>query len=121
MECVDPLFLRSVGRASGPVHYAFLALVVLNHHERQEGVVHRPARPADRAQEERIDAFHHQRPVGDRDFYLISLAGGVLLISARGSSIDLLHILFGTVLALGAGRADRRIPSPAAGRRPRGR
>ena len=30
MECVDPLFLRSVGRASGPVHYAFLALVVLN-------------------------------------------------------------------------------------------
>ncbi|UHC19050.1 metal ABC transporter permease [Methylobacterium currus] len=33
-------------------------------------------------------------------FYLISLAGGVLLISARGSSIDLLHILFGTVLAL---------------------
>jgi zinc/manganese transport system permease protein len=33
-------------------------------------------------------------------FYLISLAAGVLLISARGSSIDLLHILFGTVLAL---------------------
>lgn len=30
MECVDPLFLRSVGRASGPVHYGFLALVVLN-------------------------------------------------------------------------------------------
>ncbi|MGE7413698.1 metal ABC transporter permease [Methylobacterium tarhaniae] len=30
MECVDPLFLRSVGRASGPVHYCFLALVVLN-------------------------------------------------------------------------------------------
>ncbi len=30
MECVDPLFLRSVSRAGGPVHYAFLALVVLN-------------------------------------------------------------------------------------------
>ncbi|WP_430912801.1 metal ABC transporter permease [Methylobacterium sp. sgz302541] len=30
MECVDPLFLRSVGRAGGPVHYAFLGLVVLN-------------------------------------------------------------------------------------------
>ncbi|MGY2053230.1 metal ABC transporter permease [Methylobacterium sp. JK268] len=30
LECVDPLFLRSVSRASGPVHYAFLGLVVLN-------------------------------------------------------------------------------------------
>ena len=33
-------------------------------------------------------------------FYLISLALGVALISLRGSSIDLTHILFGTVLAL---------------------
>jgi zinc/manganese transport system permease protein len=33
-------------------------------------------------------------------FYLISLAGGVLLVSLRGSNVDLLHILFGTVLAL---------------------
>lgn len=33
-------------------------------------------------------------------FYLISLAGGVVLISLRGSSIDLLHVLFGSVLAL---------------------
>jgi zinc/manganese transport system permease protein len=33
-------------------------------------------------------------------FYLISLAAGVLLVSMRGSQIDLLHILFGTVLAL---------------------
>lgn len=33
-------------------------------------------------------------------FYLISLAGGVLLVSLRGSQIDLLHILFGSVLAL---------------------
>ena len=33
-------------------------------------------------------------------FYLISLAAGVLLVSLRGSQIDLLHILFGTVLAL---------------------
>jgi zinc/manganese transport system permease protein len=30
MECVDPLFLRTVSRAGGPVHYAFLALVVIN-------------------------------------------------------------------------------------------
>ncbi len=33
-------------------------------------------------------------------FYLISLALGVLLISLKGSSIDLMHVLFGTVLAL---------------------
>ncbi len=33
-------------------------------------------------------------------FYLISLALGVLLVSWRGSSIDLMHVLFGTVLAL---------------------
>ena len=30
IECVDPLFLRLVSRASGPVHLSFLALVVLN-------------------------------------------------------------------------------------------
>lgn len=33
-------------------------------------------------------------------FYLISLAVGVLLVSMRGSSVDLMHVLFGTVLAL---------------------
>ncbi len=33
-------------------------------------------------------------------FYLISLAGGVLIVSLKGSSVDLLHVLFGTVLAL---------------------
>ena len=33
-------------------------------------------------------------------FYLISLALGVLIVSWRGNSIDLLHVLFGTVLAL---------------------
>ena len=33
-------------------------------------------------------------------FYLISLAAGVLIISTRGSNVDLLHVLFGTVLAL---------------------
>lgn len=33
-------------------------------------------------------------------FYLISLALGVLLVSLKGSSIDLMHVLFGTVLAL---------------------
>jgi zinc/manganese transport system permease protein len=33
-------------------------------------------------------------------FYLISLALGVTIVSLRGSNIDLLHILFGSVLAL---------------------
>lgn len=33
-------------------------------------------------------------------FYLLSLALGVLIISAKGSNIDLLHVLFGSVLAL---------------------
>jgi zinc/manganese transport system permease protein len=30
IECVDPLFLRSVSRAGGPAHLTFLALVVIN-------------------------------------------------------------------------------------------
>ena len=33
-------------------------------------------------------------------FYLVSLALGVLILSLKGSNIDLLHILFGSVLAL---------------------
>ncbi|MDI6026198.1 zinc ABC transporter permease AztB [Corticibacterium sp. UT-5YL-CI-8] len=33
-------------------------------------------------------------------FYLISLALGVLIVSIRGSNVDLMHVLFGTVLAL---------------------
>ena len=33
-------------------------------------------------------------------FYLVSLALGVLIVSMRGSNIDLLHVLFGSVLAL---------------------
>jgi zinc/manganese transport system permease protein len=33
-------------------------------------------------------------------FYLISLALGVLVISLKGSAVDLVHVLFGTVLAL---------------------
>lgn len=33
-------------------------------------------------------------------FYLISLALGVLLVSTRGSNVDLMHVLFGTVLAV---------------------
>ncbi|APT60197.1 zinc ABC transporter permease (plasmid) [Roseomonas gilardii] len=35
-------------------------------------------------------------------FYLISLAAGVLIVSLRGSNIDLLHVLFGTILAIDA-------------------
>ena len=33
-------------------------------------------------------------------FYLLSLALGVTIVSLRGSNVDLLHVLFGTVLAL---------------------
>lgn len=33
-------------------------------------------------------------------FYLISLALGVMIVSLRGSSVDLMHVLFGSVLAL---------------------
>lgn len=33
-------------------------------------------------------------------FYLMSLALGVLIVSARGSNVDLMHFLFGSVLAL---------------------
>lgn len=36
-------------------------------------------------------------------FYLLSLAAGVLIISLRGRNIDLLHVLFGSVLALDDG------------------
>jgi zinc/manganese transport system permease protein len=35
-------------------------------------------------------------------FYLVSLAAGVLIISAKGSNIDLLHVLFGAILAVDA-------------------
>lgn len=33
-------------------------------------------------------------------FYLIALAAGVMLVSTHGSSIDLLHLLFGSILAV---------------------
>jgi zinc/manganese transport system permease protein len=35
-------------------------------------------------------------------FYLASLSAGVLIVSLRGSNIDLLHVLFGTILAIDA-------------------
>lgn len=33
-------------------------------------------------------------------FYLIALAAGVMIISTRGSSVDLMHVLFGSILAV---------------------
>lgn len=33
-------------------------------------------------------------------FYLVSLAIGILIVAARGSQADLMHVLFGTVLAV---------------------
>ncbi len=35
-------------------------------------------------------------------FYLTSLAAGVMIVSLHGSSVDLLHVLFGTILAIDA-------------------
>ncbi|PTT81069.1 zinc ABC transporter permease [Pelomonas sp. HMWF004] len=32
--------------------------------------------------------------------YLIALAGGVMLVSSHGSSVDLMHVLFGSILAV---------------------
>jgi zinc/manganese transport system permease protein len=55
-------------------------------------------------------------------FYLLSLSAGVLIISLRGSSVDLLHVLFGSVLALDdAGTAPARRLRLAIGRRARNR
>jgi zinc/manganese transport system permease protein len=36
-------------------------------------------------------------------FYMLSLASGVLLVALHGSQVDLMHVLFGTVLAVDAG------------------
>jgi zinc/manganese transport system permease protein len=33
-------------------------------------------------------------------FYLISLASGVMIVSLKGSNVDLIHVLFGTILAV---------------------
>ena len=38
----------------------------IDHHQRQEGDMRRPAGAADRAQEAGIDAFEHQRPPDQR-------------------------------------------------------
>ncbi len=39
-------------------------------------------------------------------FYLMSLAAGVLIVSKRGSNVDLLHVLFGTILAVDTPRSE---------------
>jgi zinc/manganese transport system permease protein len=55
-------------------------------------------------------------------FYLLSLSAGVLIISLRGSSVDLLHVLFGSVLALDdASAVPARRLRLAVGRRARNR
>lgn len=45
-------------------------------------------------------ATNHSEDASMAAFYLISLAVGVLIISAKGSSVDLMHVLFGSTLAL---------------------
>ncbi len=46
----------------------------------------------------RFDTERSEAPLAV--LYLMSLAAGVLLVSLRGSNIDLMHVLFGTVLAI---------------------
>jgi len=46
----------------------------------------------------RFDTERSEAPLAV--LYLMSLAAGVLLVSLRGSNIDLMHVLFGTVLAV---------------------
>lgn len=46
-----------------------------------------------------VSQFTIQKEDADGGLYLISLAVGVLIVSIRGSSVDLMHVLFGTVLA----------------------
>ncbi|MEL6476535.1 MAG: metal ABC transporter permease [Pseudomonadota bacterium] len=45
-------------------------------------------------------ATHLKEDASLASFYLISLAAGVLIVSVRGSNVDLMNVLFGTVLAL---------------------
>ncbi len=45
-------------------------------------------------------ATHLKEDASLATFYLLSLALGVVIVSLRGSSIDLLHVLFGSILAL---------------------
>ena len=48
-----------------------------------------------------VGRFRPKRPeVSLAAFYLVSLALGVIIVSARGSNVDLMHVLFGTVLAV---------------------
>jgi zinc/manganese transport system permease protein len=48
-----------------------------------------------------VARFRPKRPeVSLAAFYLVSLALGVIIVSARGSNADLMHVLFGTVLAV---------------------
>ena len=42
----------------------------------------------------------HREDSAMASFYLISLAGGVMLVSLGGSSVDLTHVLFGSILAV---------------------
>ena len=42
-------------------------------------------------------------------FYLISLALGVVLVSIHGSNVDLLRLLFGSILAIDASRPHVRL------------
>ena len=121
IECVDPGFLRSVSRAGGPAHIAFLALVVMNlvggFHALGTllavGIMMLPAVIA-RFWARDVTAMiliavgagvvarvtELKEDASLAAFFLISLAVGVTIVSLKGNNVDLLHFLFGSVLAL---------------------
>lgn len=43
---------------------------------------------------------HQKEDASMAVFYLIALASGVMILSLKGSTVDLLHVLFGSVLAI---------------------
>ncbi len=45
-------------------------------------------------------ATDHREDASFTAFYLISIALGVLIVSTRGSNVDLIHVLFGSILAV---------------------
>jgi len=47
-----------------------------------------------------IRSKSHRQDVSLIAFYLVSLSFGILIVAARGSQADLMHVLFGTVLAV---------------------
>ena len=84
IECVDPVFLRTVCRAGAPAHLAFLALVVDQPRQRLSRARHAVGgRPDDPARRHRavLVARHHRHDLhrgGERDALRLCRAGAVV-------------------------------------------